>query len=87
MSLDRRQLLATAGATALTAAASKPTIGAAATAPGDAALNHYFDRASEHILQTSPEVAIPLLSSQRIRNGLANDEAPQFLFSQLAQAC
>ena len=70
MSLDRRQLLATAGATALTAAASKPTIGAAATAPGDAALNHYFDRASEHILQTSPEVATSLGLDTGARAGL-----------------
>jgi uncharacterized protein (DUF885 family) len=60
MSLDRRQLLAAAGATALTAAASMPTPGGAAPAPGDAALNRYLGRVSEHILQTSPEVATGL---------------------------
>jgi uncharacterized protein (DUF885 family) len=70
MDLDRRHLLAAAGATALTAAASTPTVGAAATAPGDAALNRYFDRVSEHLLQTSPEVATGLGLDTGARAGL-----------------
>jgi uncharacterized protein (DUF885 family) len=61
MSLDRRHLLTAACAAGLTAAA--PKIGSAApatAAPGDAALNRYFDTVSEHILTVSPETATGL---------------------------
>jgi len=62
MSLDRRQLLAAAAASGLVAAAPKPRGAAppAHAAPGDAALNRYFDTVSEHILTTSPEGATSL---------------------------
>src|ERR1700756_3651544 len=63
MSLDRRHLLAAAAATGFIAAAPK-TKGlaqpAAGAAPGDAALNRYFDAVSEHILETGPEGATGL---------------------------
>ena len=62
MSLDRRQLLTAAAATSLIAAAPKTrgAAHAAAHAPGDAALNRYFDTVSEHILATGPEGATGL---------------------------
>ncbi len=61
MGLDRRQMFAATAATGLVAAS--PMIkGAAlaASAPGDAALNHYFDVACEHLLAVSPEGATGL---------------------------
>jgi uncharacterized protein (DUF885 family) len=61
MSLDRRHLLTAAGAAALAAAAPKlEGAQAAATSPGDAALNRYFDTVNEHILSASPETATGL---------------------------
>jgi len=62
MSLDRRQLLAATAATSLVAASSltRASTQAAATAPGDAALNRYFDTISEHLLAVSPEGATSL---------------------------
>ncbi|MFI4965460.1 MAG: DUF885 domain-containing protein [Caulobacterales bacterium] len=64
MSLDRRHLLTAAAAAALTAAAPKPR-GAGpgvptTAAPGDAALNRYFDGVCEHLLTASPETATGL---------------------------
>jgi uncharacterized protein (DUF885 family) len=61
MTLDRRHLLAAAGAAALVAAA-KPKGGqpAVAAAPGDAAINRYFDTVSEQYLAASPETATSL---------------------------
>jgi uncharacterized protein (DUF885 family) len=61
MTLDRRHLLTAAGASALLAAAPKAGPGAhAATAPGDAALNRYFDSVCEDLLKASPENATGL---------------------------
>jgi uncharacterized protein (DUF885 family) len=61
MSLDRRHLLTAAGATALLAAAPAGKPGArAAAAPGDAALNRYFDSVSEDLLKAGPENATAL---------------------------
>ncbi|HXA38991.1 MAG TPA: DUF885 domain-containing protein [Phenylobacterium sp.] len=59
MTLDRRHLLAVAGASALTAAA-RPTGAPHAAAPGDAAINRYFDMVSEQYLAASPETATSL---------------------------
>lgn len=61
--LDRRHLLLTAAAAGLAAGAPKSSGGghnAAHVAPGDAALNRYFDQVSEHVLATSPEGATGL---------------------------
>ena len=59
MSLDRRHLLTAAGSAAL--AATAPRIGAAApAAPGDAALNRYFDAVCEELLAAQPEGATSL---------------------------
>ncbi|MGH6966331.1 MAG: DUF885 domain-containing protein, partial [Phenylobacterium sp.] len=56
MSLDRRQLLLSAAAAGL--AGTAPATGAlAAPAPGDAALNSYFDGLSNEILDNGPEMA------------------------------
>lgn len=63
MSLDRRHLLAAAAATGFIAAAPKtkgPAHPAAGAAPGDAALNRYFDAVSEHMLTAGPEGATGL---------------------------
>ncbi|MGZ3402257.1 MAG: DUF885 domain-containing protein [Phenylobacterium sp.] len=61
MSLDRRHLLTAGAATALLAASPKTRHGAsAAAAPGDAALNRYFDKVSEDLLKTGPEQATSL---------------------------
>jgi uncharacterized protein (DUF885 family) len=64
MSLDRRHLLTAAAAAGLVAAAPQtgaaPKTGAAGPAPGDAALNSYFDTVCEHILAASPETATGL---------------------------
>ena len=62
MSLDRRHLLTAAAAAGLTAAGPKAggAAPASAAAPGDAALNGYFDTVSEHILAGSPELATGL---------------------------
>jgi uncharacterized protein (DUF885 family) len=57
MNLDRRHLLASGAATGLLAASkSKP----AAHAPGDAAIDRYFDVVSEQYLAASPETATSL---------------------------
>jgi uncharacterized protein (DUF885 family) len=65
MSLDRRHLLAAAAAAATGFIAAAPktkglTQPATGAAPGDAALNRYFDAVSEHILTTGPEGATGL---------------------------
>jgi uncharacterized protein (DUF885 family) len=61
MTLDRRHLLAAAGAAALTAAAKpKGAPHKAAATPGDAAINRYFDTVSEQYLSASPETATSL---------------------------
>jgi len=65
MTLDRRHLLTAAAATGFIAAAPKPPGGAhmgagPAAAPGDAAINRYFDTVSDYILSTSPENATGL---------------------------
>ncbi|HEX2816501.1 MAG TPA: DUF885 domain-containing protein [Phenylobacterium sp.] len=64
MSLDRRHLLTAAAAAGLMAAAPKTKgaghAAAAPAAPGDAALNGYFDGVCEHILAVSPEGATGL---------------------------
>ena len=57
MSLDRRSLLTAGAATALAAATSQKAL---AAAPGDAALNRYFDSVSEDLLRTGPEQATSL---------------------------
>jgi uncharacterized protein (DUF885 family) len=58
MSLDRRSLLTAGAATALAAATSQKAL--AAAAPGDAALNRYFDGFCEEMLKASPEGATSL---------------------------
>ena len=58
MSFDRRQLLAAAAATGLTAAAPKAP--GAPAAPGDAALNRYFDGVCDQLLANNPESATGL---------------------------
>ncbi len=60
MSLDRRHLLVAGTAAALTAGAPKAKVANAAATPGDAALNRYLDRVSEHVLRVNPEVATSL---------------------------
>ena len=61
MSLDRRHLLVAACATGITAAArSKAVHTGPSAAPGDLALNRYFDTVSEHLLVVSPEGATSL---------------------------
>jgi len=73
MSLARRDLLVTAAAAGLMAAAPKPKPGAqaaVAAAPGDAALNTYFDGLCEQLLQTSPEQATSLGLDTGVRAGL-----------------
>jgi uncharacterized protein (DUF885 family) len=61
MNLDRRNLIVTAAAAAGLAAAAQPKGAmAAAAAPGDAALNRYFDGLCEEILANSPENATSL---------------------------
>jgi uncharacterized protein (DUF885 family) len=64
MSLDRRHLLLAASAAGLAAAApqarSRSAAAAHTAAPGDAALNRYFDGVSEHLLTISPEGATSL---------------------------
>ncbi|WP_372785683.1 hypothetical protein [Phenylobacterium sp.] len=57
MSLDRRSLLLTAAAAGLVAAKAKGAAPKAAGAPGDAAINRYFDGLSEQILAAGPEGA------------------------------
>ncbi|MBS0361393.1 MAG: DUF885 domain-containing protein [Proteobacteria bacterium] len=75
MTIDRRQLLA-AGAAAGLAATSEfafagPVAAAAAkSAPGDAALNAWFDTVSDHILTVSPEQATSLGLDKGKRAGL-----------------
>src|SRR5260221_2380725 len=64
MSLDRRHLLLTATAAGLAAAGPKPKgaghQAAQGAAPGDAALNRYFDQLCERLLQAAPEGATSL---------------------------
>ena len=55
MSLDRRQLLLSGAAAGL--AGTLPAAALAASAPGDAALNGYFDSLSQVMLDNSPEQA------------------------------
>ncbi len=61
MNFNRRRLILAAAATGLVAAKSKP-LGAEghAAAPGDAALNRYFDQICERFLKASPEYATNL---------------------------
>jgi uncharacterized protein (DUF885 family) len=58
MIFDRRRLLLAAAASGLAAAGPKPKGHGAA--PGDAALNRYFDQLCERYLKTSPETATSL---------------------------
>ncbi|WP_394763683.1 DUF885 domain-containing protein [Phenylobacterium sp.] len=63
MTLDRRHLLTAVAATGFIAAAPKPkgaSPALAAAAPGDAAINRYFDTVSDFILANSPENATGL---------------------------
>ncbi|THD61563.1 DUF885 family protein [Phenylobacterium sp.] len=62
MSLDRRRLMTACAAAGLSAAASGagPARAAPAAAPGDAALDRYFDALCEELLTASPEGATSL---------------------------
>jgi len=60
MTVDRRHLLLTATAAGLAASGPKPKAGAAPAAPGDAALNRYFDGLCDTLLKASPELATNL---------------------------
>jgi len=61
MTFDRRRLLLAAAASGLAAAARKPAGHPAhAAAPGDAALNRYFDQVCDRFLKASPETATGL---------------------------
>jgi uncharacterized protein (DUF885 family) len=68
MSLDRRQLLLSAGAAGLAAAA--PRLAFAAGAAGDAALNARLDRLADTILNSSPEFATALGLDKGAKAGL-----------------
>ena len=60
MTLDRRHLLAAAGAAGLIAATRRKETGEAPGAPGDAGLNRELDKISEQFLAASPETATSL---------------------------
>ena len=60
MPFDRLQLLLSAAASGLAAAAPKPKAGAGSPRAGDAALDRYLDQVSERYLRAAPEVATSL---------------------------
>ena len=68
MSLDRRQILLSAGAAGLAAAA--PRLAFAAGAAGDAALNARLDKLADTILDSSPEFATALGLDKGAKAGL-----------------